>query len=148
MSLIDRELEQALKSVEKTWNLSLPAERWQESEQAYELELEIGSFKRREVQLQVDGGVLSVEARQERKDRNWFASQAYAELGYYHNLIALPADVDTEHISARMRGKRVYVRLPKVPRQVKSIPIQGATPAAHRLRKKSIWSKMKAWLKA
>ena len=85
----------------------------EETDDAYIVEIDLPSVSRRDVTLQVNGRELTVYGEVKERDRNGFLRRQTRRTGRFHHSVALPGDVDVEHVKASLDDGVLIVRAPK-----------------------------------
>jgi len=97
-----------------------PAADWRARDDAYVLRLELPGIAREGLEIAVDDGVLSVEARADGED-----AEGGFPARHYRRDFQLPDDVDVDAIAASLADGLLELRLPKAETaRRKSIPVR------------------------
>lgn len=94
-----------------------------ETEDSYKISVEIPGVPNEDVEINVDGNMLSIRAeRREEKDEEGNYFKQYRS---FNQSFSLPNNVDTENIEARLENGMLELTLPKTETQKKKIEIQS-----------------------
>lgn len=93
-----------------------PASEASGDDNAYVLSMELPGVSETDVELSVDDGVLTIrgekKTQEEKKGDTWYFSER--QYGAFRRSFRLPADADTQSVSADMRDGILTVRVPKL----------------------------------
>lgn len=86
-----------------------------ESDKAYEVQLELAGFNKKDVKLHVDEGELKIEGTRKAKDpaEKSILHVNQIKEGAFQRLFNLPEDADGENIKAKMENGVLTVLIPK-----------------------------------
>lgn len=94
-----------------------------ETDDSYQISVEIPGVPNEDVEINVDGNMLSIRAeRREEKDEEDTYFKQYRS---YSQSFSLPSNVDTDNIEARLENGVLELALPKTETQKKKIEIQS-----------------------
>ncbi len=86
-----------------------------QSDSNYHIEAELPGMKLKDVEVQVNGNVLSItakkEANTEQKDKNYYIQERY--IGSLQRSISLPNSADIENINAKLQDGVLHLTIPK-----------------------------------
>ncbi len=125
----------------------LPDNNFRQTADGYVLKVAVPGMSRKDLQLEVDNQVLTVQGQKQRKDNSgWFTkTTTYQSTHFYKNFV-LPEDADTDKIRAKCANGLLKITIPKIKSAgtKKVIPVNGTL-----VPEKSKWSKIaqpiKAW---
>ena len=120
---MDRMLRDRTIDLDKLWWPSpmafehrIPAIDIRETDDKFILEADLPGMAKEDVSLEIGDGVLEITAKKEKDEEVEEEGYIRKERGtmYYHRRLALPDDVDTEQIKARMNDGVLQIELPKM----------------------------------
>jgi HSP20 family protein len=93
----------------------LPSADLEETDDAWQLEVELPGIRDDDVDVELDDRVLTVSGEVQEKERSGILRRRTRRVGAFHYAVTLPGDVDAEHVDARLRDGVLTVRVPKSP---------------------------------
>jgi HSP20 family protein len=100
----------------------------EETEDAYSVEIELPGVHREDVDIQLSDRQLTVSGEVKEKERAGILRRRTRRVGRFQYSVTLPADVDADHVSARLDAGILTVRVPNA-EQAK--PDASRSPAEH-----------------
>ncbi|GAA0630814.1 Hsp20/alpha crystallin family protein [Streptomyces thermocarboxydovorans] len=91
----------------------IPAADVEETEDAYLVELELPGVKKDQITVEVSEGELAIHGEIKEKERTGVIRRNTRRIGRFDYRMALPSNVDTEHIGAELTEGILTVRVPK-----------------------------------
>ena len=114
-----RNLDDLVDRLTREWSSGAAIDRWvpladvEETDDAYVVELELPGAVRDDVDVEIDGRVLTVSGEVREKERRGILHRRARRLGRFHHSLTLPGVLDEEHVEAELRDGVLTVRLPK-----------------------------------
>lgn len=103
-----------------------PAADVEETDQAYLVELELPGVKREDASVEVAGGELVVTGEIKERERVGFLRRRTRRVGQFDYRVSLPADIETDQVSASLADGVLTVRVPKTEQaRPRKIPISS-----------------------
>ena len=99
----------------KTNNYTLPAVNVRETEKAFEIEMAVPGFDKKDIQVEVDKDVLTISSSREESKAEESGEVRRTEFSYGHfeRSFNIPEDANTDAIKAKTENGILYVELPK-----------------------------------
>jgi len=92
-----------------------PASEASTTEDAYEIEVELPGVKSDDIDVSVDGNVLTIrgekQSQRTEEGRTWYFTER--QFGSFQRTFSLPMDADTDKVSADARDGVLTLRIPK-----------------------------------
>ena len=113
------ELDALTQRVNSLWETGSGHDRWspladvEEDDDAYSVEIELPGVRRDDIDVQLDGGVLSVSGEVRQKERTGILHRRSRRVGRFRYTVTLPGEVDADGVSARLHDGVLTVRVPK-----------------------------------
>ena len=85
----------------------------EETEDAYSVEIDLPGVRRDDIDVELDGGVLTVSGEVKEKDRTGILRRRTRRVGQFRYTVTLPGEVDADDVSARLDDGVLTVRVPK-----------------------------------
>ena len=126
-----RELDELAERVNSLWEANVngglpgwaPLADVEETDDAYVVEIDLPGVKRDDVDIELGDRRLTVSGEIKEKERTGILRRRTRRVGEFHYSVTLPAEVDTEKVSAHLDDGVLTVRVPK-PEQAKPRRIQ------------------------
>ena len=112
-----------LEDSDRVW---VPSVDIRENENAYEAEVEIPGLDKKDIQLSVEDGLLSISGEKKRENENEEGNYHYVErtFGKFERSFRLPKNVKAEEIKANYKNGVLHVEIPKAEEvKPKQIPV-------------------------
>lgn len=121
---MDRLFDSMLGTPTRSWSSWTPAADLYETDSAYAVELELPGFRREELDVKVERGILTISGRREAESED--GGQTYhlreRSVGRFTRSFSLPTALDADQVSATFDDGILRVELPKTaeskPRQI------------------------------
>lgn len=105
------------------WSLPVDVE---ETDDAFVVEAELPGVRAEDVTLEVRDNELAISGELKERERVGILRRKTRRYGTFHYRVALPADVDSDQIDAKLHGGVLSVRVPKTAKaQPKRIAINA-----------------------
>lgn len=85
----------------------------EETEDTFVLEVDLPGVAKRDVDVEVDGRRVTVDAHRSERERVGVLRRRTRHVGTFHHEVWLPAEVDADQVEAQLRDGVLTVRLPK-----------------------------------
>ena len=85
----------------------------EESDDAYSVEIDLPGVRREDIDVELDGGVLTVSGEIKEKERTGILRRRTRRVGQFRYTVTLPGEVDGDDVSARLHDGVLTVRVPK-----------------------------------
>jgi HSP20 family protein len=115
-----RELDALARHVNSLWESGFgdvdgwsPRADVEETDDAYSVEVELPGVRREDIDVELDGGLLTVSGEVEEKERTGILRRRTRRVGLFRYTVTLPGEVDADEVSARLRDGVLTVRVPK-----------------------------------
>lgn len=110
--------------------LAMPKLDVSESDQEYDIELELPGLDKKDLDVLVEDDTLVVRGKKEQhnEDKKRRFHRIERSYGHFQRLLSLPEDADQANIQARLDKGVLHIRIPRVAqsrRQSRRIPIEG-----------------------
>ncbi len=93
----------------------LPSADIEETDDAWSVELELPGVQEDDVDVELEGRVLTVSGEVREKERTGILRRRTRRVGSFEYVVTLPGDVDADHVAAKLRDGVLTVRVPKSP---------------------------------
>jgi HSP20 family protein len=104
--------ESEVRGVADRW---LPSADVEETDDAWQVEVELPGVRDEDVDVELDDRVLTVSGEVQEKERAGILRRRTRRVGAFHYAVTLPGDVDADHVDAQLRDGVLTVRVPKSP---------------------------------
>ncbi|GLZ28552.1 heat-shock protein [Lentzea sp. NBRC 105346] len=97
-----------------------------ETDSAYVVEIDVPGVKRQDVTIEVTGNDLAVSGELKEREEEGTFRRRTRRVGQFEYRVALPGDLDSEHVEAAMSDGVLTIRVPKAERaKARRVEISG-----------------------